>query len=406
LSSGANPLDRGEYKITVVGQPANVNGHDLNMIGTNLNLDLNGNLFTINGPGSMELPMPNNFNGQQIANPGTMTVKWKKEMRFDGLVASFKEEVTADSPNRHLRTSELEVKLQQPIHFRDPHLQNQKDRKAASLTCKGGVELESNELDEKQQRSYIRLYVVDLYYDLQSGWLTAGGPGWFNTVRPDDNAALQNQQGVFVPIRAAAPTSGMAVNPVVQPQSTQPLMATHVLFQGSITGNLTPDAQRIVISDGVRLIYVPTDDWSAMPNPDKTNPGPNEFLLKCDTLHLCGMVHPATKAKYAEIAAQGNAVAYGIVANSGSNDAIYIARAMRIGYNTAKDQLILEGDGRTDVHLYRQLQLGAPLDDTAMKKIFYYPKTNTISTEGIQSLQINQLSPMGNKPGSPSGKKP
>jgi hypothetical protein len=118
------------------------------------------------------------------------------------------------------------------------------------------------------------------------------------------------------------------------------------------------------------------------------------------------MIHPITKAQYMEIAAECNAVAHGIVANSGSNDAIYIARAMRIGYNTAKDQLILEGDGRTDVHLYRQLQLGAPLDDTAMKKIFYYPKTNTISTEGIQSLQINQLSPMGNKPGSPSGKKP
>jgi lipopolysaccharide export system protein LptA len=398
MPGGANPLDRGEYKITVVGQPANVNGHGLNMIGANLNLDLNGNLFTINGPGSMELPMPDNFNGQQIANPGTMTVQWKKEMRFDGLVATFKEEVTADSPGRHLHTQELEVKLQQPINFRDPNLQNQKDRKAASLTCKGGVDLESNELDEKQQRSYIRLYVVDLYYDLQSGMITAGGPGWFNSVRPDDSGALQNQQGLFVPIRAATPTSGMAVNPVVQPQSTHPLMATHILFQGSILGKLTPDMQQITVNDSVRLIYVPTDDWSAMPNPDKTNPGPNEFLVKCGLLNLCSMIHPITKAKYMEIAAECNAVAHGIVANSGSNDAIYIARAMRIGYNTAKDQLILEGDGNTDVHLYRQLQLGAPLDDTAMKKIFYYPKTNTISTEGIQSLQINQLAPIGNKP--------
>jgi hypothetical protein len=42
--------------------------------------------------------------------------------------------------------------------------------------------------------------------------------------------------------------------------------------------------------------------------------------------------------------------------------------------------------------LYRQLQLGAPWDDMAMKKIIFYLKTNTISSEGIQSLQINQLS--------------
>jgi lipopolysaccharide export system protein LptA len=385
-----------ENTITVLGRPASVEGHGMRMNGTNINLDRRANRLWIDGPGDMELPMPDDFNGHPLPAPGKLNVKWKKGMSFDGLYATFEEEVDAVSPAQHLHTQTLRVKLQQPIDFSDPQLQNQKGHKAAFLSCSGGVFLESDSVNEKQSRTYIRMEAADLDFDLLSGALTAGGPGWLNSVRPDDANLLQNQQGIFLPIRAAAPPSGSPVSPVVQPQPTAPLMAMQVRFQGAITGNLNPAHQRIIFNDRVRLLCAPASDWSFMLNPDKTEPlGPNEFMLKCDNLEVRNAVHPVTKANSTEMDAQGNSVVYGVRSTPKEKDVMYTARAMRISYNTAKDQLILEGDGRTDVHLYRQLQLGAPWDDTAMKKIIFYIKSNTVSTEGIQSLQINRLAPLG-----------
>jgi lipopolysaccharide export system protein LptA len=387
--------DSAEYKMVVLGQPAVVDGHGLNLSGSNINLDRRANRLWIEGPGVMDLPMPNQLNGQPIAAPGTLNVKWKKGMNFDGLTATFEEEIDVSSPGRHLQTQKLSVKLQQPINFRDPNLQNQNQNNAALLSCDGGVFLESNEFDDKQQRTYVRMQVRDLDFDVQSRVLTAGGPGWLNSVRQDDGSMAQNQQGIFLPIHAATPPPGAAVNPVVQPQPTYPLMGMHVNFQGAIRGNLNPNMQRIDFNDNVHLLYAPVNDWSAMLDPEKTDPlGPNEFMLKCDILEVRHMVHPATKEQSTELDAQGNSVVYGLISNAQEKDVMYTARAMRISYNTAKDQLILEGDGRSDVHLYRQLQLGGPPDDTAMKKIIFYLKTRRISSEGIQSIQINQLPPL------------
>ena len=53
----------------------------------------------------------------------------------------------------------------------------------------------------------------------------------------------------------------------------------------------------------------------------------------------------------------------------------FTARGNRITYAEAKDLLILEGDGRNDAELFRQLQPGAPRDHHAAQEILYWPKT-------------------------------
>jgi lipopolysaccharide export system protein LptA len=392
-----SPAGHGEYKITVLGQPALVVGHGLTLNGTNINLDQHANRLWIDGPGNMDLPMPDRLNGQPVPVPGTMNVKWRQGMNFDGLTASFNDQVEANSPTRHVRTQNLRVTLTERVSFLDADLQNRK-RDAARLSCAGGVYLETNETDDKQQRTYIRMQVVDLEFDLQSGELAAGGPGWLNTVRPDDGSLLQDGRG-FVPIHAPAPPPGSAIGAVVQPLPSFTLLGMHVRFEGAIAGNLNPNYQRIIFNDHVRLLYAPVDDYAAMLNPDKTEPlAANEFMLKCDNLEVRNSIDAAKKTNAAEMDARGNSVVYGVVSNAREKEVRYTARAMRISYNTAKDQLILEGDGRADVHLYRQLQLGAPWDDTAVKKIIYYPKTNTLSTEGVQTLQINRLTAPANAP--------
>ena len=375
--------------VTVIGQPAHVEGHGLSMNGPTINLDRAANRLWIKGPGDMELPLPDHFEGQPLAAPGAILVKWSKGMNFDGIEATFEDDVDAAFPNRqrYLRTKMLKAKFQQPIRFSDPDLQNQKPDNAALISCFGGAIWRAPSTTcWASAAPIVRLQVADLAFDLQSGELTASGPGWLNSVNRNDH----NQEGFFLPVRSAAPPAGNAVNPVVQPTPLHPLMGTHVQFQGSITGNLNTARQRIIFNDRINLLYAPVEDWSAMLNPDKTEPlRSGELRLKCDTLAIHRMTQPGGKAQSTELDAQGNSVVEGVLSTATEKDVMFTARAMRISYNTAKDQLIMEGDGRSDVHLYRQLTVGGPVDDTAMKSIIYYPKTDTVSTAGIQRVQIN-----------------
>ena len=60
----------------------------------------------------------------------------------------------------------------------------------------------------------------------------------------------------------------------------------------------------------------------------------------------------------------------------------YKARGQRITYADTKDLLVLEGDGRADVELFRQARIGDPVDRVAARKIFYWPKTNRLKVDG------------------------
>ena len=128
-----------------------------------------------------------------------------------------------------------------------------------------------------------------------------------------------------------------------------------------------------------------------------------EFRLKCDNLEVRQIEPvPGTGEQTTELDAQGNSSSRAIASDTRDKDVMYTARAMRISYNTAKDQLILEGDGRTDVHLYRQLQLGAPWDDTAMKRSSIYPE-NQHDHHDRRPIAANQPIGPRQRPQQPNG---
>ena len=90
---------------------------------------------------------------------------------------------------------------------------------------------------------------------------------------------------------------------------------------------------------------------------------------------------PVGDRRSIELEALGNAVIEGTT---------FTARGNRITYTEAKDLLILEGDGRNNAELFRQLQPGAPTDKQVAQKILYWPKTKRLNVIGVQSLQFGQ----------------
>jgi hypothetical protein len=82
--------------------------------------------------------------------------------------------------------------------------------------------------------------------------------------------------------------------------------------------------------------------------------------------------------------------------NTQVESATFTALAERITYDGRKDLLVLSGEGR-DAELFHQTQVGGERDRTAMKTIYYYPRTNKMgSASGAEMLQF-ALPPAGNR---------
>jgi lipopolysaccharide export system protein LptA len=373
--------------ISVTGSPAHIEAQGMGLTGSNINLNRGTNHLWITGPGRMDLQPSSSMigkslvPGQPIALSGTLLIDWQKSMDFDGRTAKFEESVSAAAPQVHLQTKILEVKLKNPINFSDPKLQNQNQTELEELRCYGGAFLENRSLDAQQQlNSYERMQVTDLAVNMQSGALTAGGPGWLNRVNLGSMNPTQNQLGTGLLVgRPAAPmaNSGGAMSAQVNNQ----LYCLHIRFQDSITGNLRQG--ELTFNDQIRAAYTPVFDWSAMIDPDKQETlGPKAITLISNSLKVNQMSLPTVKGQTIEVEASGNAVVEG-------NGGVFTARAQRIGFSEAKELLTLEGNGRTYAELYQQPQPGAPFSTTAAQKFQYNLKTKAIKIINARSLEIS-----------------
>ena len=73
----------------------------------------------------------------------------------------------------------------------------------------------------------------------------------------------------------------------------------------------------------------------------------------------------------------------------------FTARGNRISYDSGKDMLVLEGDGRGDAKLQWQSQPGAEPEFHTTQKMVYWPKIHQWKVERARSLEIGPI-PGGN----------
>ena len=70
-----------------------------------------------------------------------------------------------------------------------------------------------------------------------------------------------------------------------------------------------------------------------------------------------------------ELVAQGSATAEGRQ---------FTARAQRMTYAQAKDLIVLEGTGRIDAQLWRQVQVASPTSHASARRILFWPTRNEV----------------------------
>jgi lipopolysaccharide export system protein LptA len=349
-------------------------GSGMTLSGPNINVDGENNRMSIDGPGQMQFPIAEFLQDQTQTTPGVLTVDWRNHMNFDGLKATFEGPVVATTTqHQELNTAVMEVKLHRPIRFADANLAERPQ--VEEIQCSGGVLMKNRSFDPRQQQiSLDQLQVTDLAINVMSGAVNAG-PGWLNSVNYQSADMLGSQ---FASV-------GKAPANAARPPDKR--FCLHVQFQKSITGNIgTPgNMQRgsLIFSDRVRMTYGPVDNWDAMLTAtDPERLGPEGIVAQCDQLKVAKTVAPTTRLPSIGLEAAGNAKVDGTD---------FAARGKRITFDQAKELVILEGDGRNNAELYRQLQPGAARTLMPAQKIMYWIKTKQAKIIDPQSLDFNQL---------------
>ena len=363
--------------LTIEGE-VRFEGNGMKLTGPNVTIDGDKNLMRIDGPGQMQLPIAEILQGQTQTTPGALTVDWRNHMECDGLTARFDDSVVATtSQHQELNTAVMEVKLHRPIRLADANLSERPQ--VEEIQCSGGVLMKNRSFDQQQQLiSFDQLQVTDLVVNVISGAVNAG-PGWLNSVNYQSADVLGSQiaSSGKAPANAAGPPDK--------------LFCLHVQFQKSIIGNIgSPgNVQRghLTFSDRVRTTYGPADNWDVMlAVTDPQRLGPYGFVAICDQLTVAQTLTPNTRTSSIWLEAADNAKVEGTD---------FTALGKRITYDQAKQMIILEGDGRNNAELYRQVQPGAARMPIAARRISYSLKSKQVKLDGAQSLDINQF-PNGN----------
>ncbi len=364
--------------VTITGEPGEFEGRGMGIAANHIHLNRGTNRLLIDGAGRMTLPLDRDLEGRPLDAATHLTVDWRTRMDFDGRTARFEDSVVAHTPQQALKTELLEVHFQQAVRLGEADLGT--PPQVEQITCRGGAMMESHATDGPQQTAHERMQVGDLTVNLQSGDLTARGPGWLMSVRKASDAGPFPGRG-GMPLGPPAPAG-----PAPPPADGEPtLRQLYVRFRGGATGNV--HRRELTFHDDVRTIYLPVDSWQApVPADDPQSLGPRGLVMNCNRLSLRQTLRPDGSQTAAEFEAAGDAIV---------ESSVYTARAVRMTYSEAKDLLVLEGDGRSDAQLFRQQQIGGPMAQAAAQRILFWPGSNRLKVDGARSLELTHFEPQG-----------
>jgi len=366
----------------VTGRPARFDGGGLGLTGETITLNNGTNLLKIEGPGFMDLPpMDRDLQGRPMPGGGPVRIHWQQRMEFNGRTARFEQSVVAASALQQLRTDALDVSFRQMIRFADYKSSgaggaaDQPD--VESLRCQGGVRMDGRSVDKLGQLVSVQsIETNDLAVNNLTGELAAAGPGWLRRVGLG-RSPLEDVPGL------ARPASGPPASPSASTPTRPELTYLHVQFLGSITGNV--HRNEIAFHDRVQAVYGPIPTWqSTLPDDDPDALGPRGVQLTCEHLNVVEMPSPTG----------GDDVSVELVAshNARVRSQRFTAWGHQISYDDRKGLLILKGDGRTDAFLSYQTEVGGPEQRISGREFLYWPQTQQIGGDGIQSLEVEQFS--------------
>ncbi len=369
---------------TLVGQPARAEGRGLVLVSgsSKLNgsivLDRVKNKVWTNGAGNLVLPRRNVPDSSTSLGTEGMSVAWQGKMSFDGKLARFDHQVRAQMRSRRdaqdvrqsLETEVLEVVFRERLRFdgKSPA----RDPEVAVVRAPGPFILNRQTSDSGELHETTRLTAMDLQLDERTGRVTAAGPGHVRSVqrRAGDPLGLEGNPG-----------ESRASQDRPENIDATGLVYLAIDFEHAAEGNLRDE--RLLFRDSVRACYGPVTDWQQDLDPEHPELlGERGFVLTCRQLEVVQRRATSAGAASLELMARENTLVEG-------QD--FTARAYQLTYDQSKQQLVLEGDGRSDAFLSRHETPGARPTEVYARRITYWHATRRVKWDDFKSVDLSGL---------------
>ena len=370
LLVGSTASDRATSDAPRSGQSALIAGRGIALRGETIQLHRGTNQLWVNGAGRITWAADRETGPASEA--GHLDLQWSDHLAFDGQTAAAgggviirgkRIQATGDFSDFVGRGEDVRVALSKRLEFSKPRFDQ--DIQAQQLFFVGPAELENRSFNATGlQQSQDRLEVSNLSLQLAAGDLRADGPGRLSSVRYDRDPLDETSRGA----------SGLPPRPAE-------LFYLDARFAHEMTGNL--EYREITFRQQVQVVYGPVTRWEDRLAAEQiVGRQRRGGVLHGDQLTVADT--NGKRASGVELLAHGN-----IRVEGRETSGFFTATGHALKYAHHKDLLILEGNGRAYAVLTRQQRIGAEPQTTHLERIVYHPRTNKLSLEGVQSVELN-----------------
>ncbi|MFK7777081.1 MAG: hypothetical protein QM501_03010, partial [Gimesia sp.] len=380
----------------VIGTPAKIKERGFQIEGENIFLYRLANRAEVQGKGLLLLPVRGGeksvaglFSGakgitkdrrqnkmkaaDQKEQDHLLEIHWEKEMIFDGLTANFFGKVRTNLGDNRLRCQEMDVILSDRVSFTEK--QSDKDEKPSVhfITCRDGVEVESNEYLNNQLIGIRSASFWQMNVDQKTGNAEARGPGSLTLWRRENPDQPSTKSNIS---KANSP----------QKIDTDRWTYTRIDFNGKMSGNVeqrsTTFDNRVEITHGGVKRPLDTIDSDNLP--------PGASWMRSNSLKLIQHDIKSQKKKFISMLAKGNAELEGnaLVKNKNTpTSQSFIARADTISFDESKDLYMMRSFGNRKATIRRYSQAGNGPTMSEAQQIEFSPANDRVTLHGVTGLQ-------------------
>lgn len=382
--------------VHVIGRPAKINERGFQMEGENIFLYRLANRAEVQGKGLLLLPVRGGrrsaagllsgaegitegqskakspLSGSADQSDHVLEIHWEKEMIFDGLTANFFGKVRTNMGDNRLRCQEMEVILSDRVSFTEKNSKEQKP-KVHFITCRDGVEVESNEYLENRLIGIRRASFWQMNVDQETDNAEAHGPGWLILWRREN---------------PGKPNSQTKVSQANQPQKTDTdsWTYTRIDFNGKMEGNVSQRSTNF--DDRVQITYGAVKRPLDTINPNKLPP--QAGWMRSNSLKLIQHEINGQKKKFISVLAKGNAELEGntLIKNKRTPmNQSFIARADTISFDESKDLYTMRSFGNRKATLRRYSKGGNGPTMNESQEIEFAPTYDRVTLHGVTVIQ-------------------
>lgn len=344
------------------GRPAEGRAAGLEFSGELIEIHQGRNSVRIPQAGRMALTPPQRPGGAKLP---PIHIQWAGQMEFTGQSGYFADRVQLSGShptkegNRSIFTlngERMEFSLTQPVSFVEP----QRDVKTELNDARfpGWVAVESRLFDgQGRPQSFDQMEIRNVQLNAITGNVVGQGPGWLT------HRGVPRKLG----------------NSRFQSQSSQ-LQYLRIDFADRLTGNI--HQREAVFHENVRCLFGGINDWQQeLRFGGRPTLGEQDFYLTSDLLEVVDLAGTDSVGGGLELHAIGNALISGRLFTGSGNSLSYVK---------AKDQVIIDSDGRNDAVLTYQQTLQSAPNEMYFEKGIFYPNADppAYQLEGMRATEV------------------